>query len=136
MESLFKQTDFEVRFSLNMNVLDRDQTPRVMPLKDVLRAWLDHRHDILVRAHNNRLGKIADRLEVLAGYLVAFLNLDDVIRIIRDEDHPAAELMKAFDLTPRQAEAILNMRLRSLRRLEEIALRDEHAPLDGGKGRY
>ncbi len=129
MESLFKQTYFEVRFSLNMNVLDRDQTPRVMSLKDVLRAWLDHRHDILVRAHNNRLGKIADRLEVLAGYLIAFLNLDAVIRIIREEDHPAAELVKAFGLTLRQAEAILNMRLRSLRRLEEVALRDEHARL-------
>ncbi|WP_343564805.1 DNA topoisomerase IV subunit A [Kiloniella sp. b19] len=133
MESLFKQTDMEVRFSLNMNVLDRDQTPRVMSLKEVLQAYLDHRHEILVRASKNRLGKIANRLEVLEGYLVAFLNLDEVIRIIREEDHPKAELIKAFTLSEVQADAILNMRLRSLRKLEEMSIRDEHARLTAEK---
>ena len=133
MESLFRQTDLENRFSLNMNVLDADQTPRVMNLRDVLQAYLDHRHDVLVRRTNNRLAHIERRLEILEGYLVAYLNLDEVIRIVREEDDPKAEFMRQFDLTEGQADAILNMRLRSLRRLEEIEIRKEHGALSDEK---
>jgi topoisomerase IV subunit A len=129
MESLFRQTDLENRFSLNMNVLDADQTPRVMNLREVLQAYLDHRHDVLVRRTNNRLSHIERRLEILEGYLVAYLNLDEVIRIVREEDDPKAEFIRQFDLTEGQADAILNMRLRSLRRLEEIEIRKEHGAL-------
>jgi topoisomerase-4 subunit A len=129
MESLFRQTDLEVRVGLNLNVLDADNTPRVMSLREALQAFLDHRHEVLVRRTRHRLAKIAHRLEVLAGYLVAFLNLDEVIRIIREEDDPKAELMAAFALGDVQAEAILNMRLRALRKLEELALRREHEAL-------
>jgi len=129
MEQLFKQTELETRFSLNMNVLDSDHTPRVMNLRDVLQAFLDHRHDVLIRRSKHRLSKIAQRMEVLEGYLVAYLNLDEVIRIIREEDEPKAQLMKRFKLTEGQAEAILNMRLRSLRRLEEMEIRTEHKGL-------
>jgi topoisomerase-4 subunit A len=129
MESLFKQTDLEVRVGLNMNVLDRDTTPRVMDLRQVLQAFLDHRHEVLVRRTRHRLAEIARRLEVLEGYLVAYLNLDEVIRIIREEDEPKAELMRRFELTEVQAEAILNMRLRALRKLEELKIREEHAKL-------
>lgn len=125
MESLFRATDLESRVSLNLNVLDGENVPRVMTLKEALRAFLVHREVVLVRRTNHRLGKIAHRLEVLAGYLIAFLNLDEVIRIIREEDHPKQELMQVFELTDVQAEAILNMRLRSLRKLEEIELRKE-----------
>jgi len=129
MEQLFRQTDLEIRFSLNMNVLDAESVPRVMNLKEVLRAFLDHRHVVLVRRSNHRLGKIEKRLEVLEGYLKAYLNLDEVIRIIREEDEPKVSLMKTFELTENQAEAILNMRLRSLRRLEEMEIKGEHKKL-------
>ncbi|MGB0694131.1 MAG: DNA topoisomerase IV subunit A [Rhodospirillaceae bacterium] len=133
MEQLFRQTDLEIRFNLNMNVLDADGTPRVMDLGAVLRAFLDHRMEVLERRSRHRLGKIIHRLEVLDGYIIAYLNLDEVIRIIREEDHPKAELMKTFELSDVQAEAILNMRLRSLRKLEEMELRKEHSALSEEK---
>ena len=129
MESLFRQTDLESRISLNMNVLDADNTPKVMNLREVLRAFLDHRHEVLIRRSKFRLGKIEHRLEVLDGYLIAYLNIDEVIRIIREEDDPKARMIKRWKLSEVQAEAILNMRLRALRKLEEIAIRDEHAAL-------
>jgi topoisomerase-4 subunit A len=129
MESLFKLTDLENRISLNMNVLDASQTPRVMNLKEVLQAFLDHRREVLVRRTSYRIDKIERRLEVLAGYIVAFLNLDEVIRIIREDDEPKAVLMATFNLNDVQAEAILNMRLRSLRKLEEMELRTEDKEL-------
>ncbi len=129
MESLFRQTDLEVRVPLNMNVLDADHTPRVMSLAEVLRAFLDHRHEVLLRRSRHWLERIGKRLEVLDGYLIAYLNLDEVIRIIREEDEPKAVLMKTFDLSDAQAEAILNMRLRALRKLEEEGIRKEHAEL-------
>ncbi len=129
MESLFRQTECEIRFPLNMNVLDRNNVPGVMSLGDVLRAFLDHRHEVLVRRSKFRLGNIERRLEVLAGYLIAYLNIDAVIRIIRREDEPKRVMMKRWDLTDVQAEAILNMRLRALRKLEEIEIRREHDAL-------
>jgi len=129
MEHLFKLTDLEVRVGLNLNVLDAQQTPRVMSLREALQAFLDHRHEVLVRRTNFRLGQIERRLEILEGYLVCYLNLDEVIRIIREEDEPKQSLMAAFDLTELQAEAILNMRLRALRRLEEMEIRREHTAL-------
>ncbi|WP_411819884.1 DNA topoisomerase IV subunit A [Hyphococcus formosus] len=129
MESLFKVTDLESRASLNMNVLGADGAPRVMGLRDVLQAYLDHRKDVLRRRSEFRLDKIAKRLEILDGFLIAYLNIDEVIRIIRYEDDPKAELMKAFKLTETQTEAILNMRLRSLRKLEEIEIKTEHKAL-------
>ncbi len=129
MESLFRQTDLETRAGLNMNVLDADNTPRVMNLREVLQAFLDHRLVVLERRTKHRLEKIARRLEVLEGYLIAYLNLDEVIRIIREEDEPKAVMMARWDLTDAQAEAILNMRLRSLRKLEEITIRQEHDAL-------
>ncbi|MGV8995881.1 MAG: DNA topoisomerase IV subunit A [Parvibaculaceae bacterium] len=129
MESIFRTSDLENRFSLNMNVLSAGQVPQVMSLRDVLRAWLDHRKDVLVRRSNFRLEKIAKRLEVLEGYLIAYLNLDEVIRIIREEDEPKKDLIRTFKLTDNQAEAILNMRLRSLRKLEEMEIRGEHKDL-------
>ncbi|WP_421982425.1 DNA topoisomerase IV subunit A [Roseibium sp.] len=129
MESLFKLTDLENRFSLNMNVLSMGKVPMVMGLKQVLREWLDHRKVVLIRRSEHRLGQINHRLEVLAGYLIAYLNLDEVIRIIREEDDAKAELIRTFELTDVQAEAILNMRLRSLRKLEELEIRKEHEKL-------
>ncbi|MEP3665780.1 MAG: DNA gyrase subunit A, partial [Roseibium sp.] len=129
MESLFKLTDLENRFSLNMNVLSMGKVPMVMGLKQVLREWLDHRKDVLIRRSEYRLSQINHRLEVLAGYLVAYLNLDEVIRIIREEDDAKASLIRTFELTDVQAEAILNMRLRSLRKLEEMEIRKEHEKL-------
>jgi len=129
MEQLFRQTDLETRFSLNMNVLDGGLVPRVMSLHEVLHAFLAHRMEVLERRSRHRLAKIDHRLEVLAGYIIAFLNLDEVIRIIREEDEPKAALMRTFSLTDVQAEAILNMRLRSLRKLEEMELRREHDAL-------
>ncbi|MEM7239536.1 MAG: DNA topoisomerase IV subunit A, partial [Pseudomonadota bacterium] len=129
METLFRHSDLELRFPLNMNVLIDGRTPRVCGLREVLRAFLDHRREVLIRRSNHRVGKIGHRLEVLEGYIVAFLNLDRVIEIIRNEDEPKRALMaESWDgafLTEVQAEAILNMRLRSLRRLEEIELRRE-----------
>ncbi|MCA3282829.1 MAG: DNA topoisomerase IV subunit A [Roseomonas sp.] len=129
METLFRATALESRSPLNMNVLDANRTPRVMGLKEVLRAWLDHRHEVLQRRTNHRLGAIARRLEILDGYLIAYLNLDEVIRIIREEDEPKPRLMERFGLTDTQTEAILNMRLRALRRLEEMEIRKEHKKL-------
>lgn len=129
MESLFKISELESRVSLNMNVLDATRTPRVMDLREVLQSWLDHRREVLIRRSNQRLAKIADRLEVLDGYMIAFLNLDEVIRIIRYEDKPKQELIAAFGLTERQAEAILNMRLRALNKLQEIEIKGEHDKL-------
>ncbi|MCR9254884.1 MAG: DNA topoisomerase IV subunit A [Alphaproteobacteria bacterium] len=129
MESLYRVTDLENKFALNMNVLGADQVPRVMGLQQVLRAFLDHRLEVLERRTRHRLGKIAARLEVLSGYLVAYLNLDEVIRIIREEDEPKRDLIAAFDLTEVQADAVLNMRLRNLRKLEEMEIRKEYDAL-------
>ncbi len=129
MESLFKLTELEARVPLNMNVLVRGQIPKVLSLADALREWLAHRRDVLLRRSRHRLGEIERRLEILAGYLIAYLNLDEVIRIIREEDEPKAVLISTFSLTDTQAEAILNMRLRSLRRLEEMEIRKEHDAL-------
>jgi topoisomerase-4 subunit A len=129
MESLFKLTDLETRVPLNMNVLSRGVVPKVMGLGEVLGEWLAHRQVVLVRRAKHRLAQIKHRLEVLEGYLVAYLNLDEVIRIIRNEDEPKPVLMKAFKLSDVQAEAILNMRLRSLRKLEEIEIKSEHTKL-------
>ncbi len=129
MESLFRLTELEVRFGLNMNVLSAGQIPNVLSLRDVLRQWLEHRVDVLVRRSEFRLKKIEHRLEVLDGYLVAYLNLDEVIRIVRFEDDPKAKLIKKFSLTEVQAEAILNLRLKSLSRLEEIEIKAEHDKL-------
>ncbi len=129
MDSLFRLTDLETRFSLNLNVLDAAHTPRVMSLREVLVEWLKHQIDVLVRRATNRLDKIAARLELLEGYIIAYLNLDRVIAIIRTEDEPKEVMIAEFALNDRQAEAILNMRLRSLRKLEEMELRREHAVL-------
>jgi topoisomerase-4 subunit A len=129
MEQLFRQTELESRIGLNLNVLDKGVTPRVMSLREALEAFLDHRRDVLGRRTRHRLAKIADRLEVLDGYLAVYLNLDKVIKIIRKEDEPKPKLIAAFKLTDRQAEAILNMRLRALRRLEEMQIREEHDAL-------
>ncbi len=133
MEQLFRQTELESRFGLNMNVLDASNTPRVMNLREALQAFLDHRHEVLVRRSKFRLEKIEHRLEVLEGFLIAYLNLDKIIKIIRTEDEPKPKLMKAFKLTDVQAEAILNMRLRQLRKLEEVEIRREHKTLSDEK---
>jgi topoisomerase-4 subunit A len=125
MESLFKLTELETRFPLNMNVLSRGKVPNVLSLRGVLKEWLEHRKDVLVRRSKHRLGEIDRRLEVLAGYLIAYLNIDEVIRIIREEDEPKQVMMARWGLTDAQAEAILNMRLRALRKLEEIEIRKE-----------
>ena len=124
-ESLYKLTDLETRFGLNLNVLDASRTPMVMGLKELLNNWVASQIDILQRRSRHRLEQIARRLELVEGYITAFLNLDRVIEIIRYEDDPKAVMMKEFSLTDRQAEAILNMRLRSLRKLEEMQLRGE-----------
>jgi topoisomerase-4 subunit A len=129
METLFRATGLETRFPLNMNVLDATRTPLVMSLSQVLRAWLDHRHEVLVRRTRHRLAAIERRIEVLDGYLLVYLNVDEVIAIIRNEDEPKPRLMARFKLSDTQAEAILNMRLRSLRRLEEMEIRKEHKSL-------
>jgi len=133
MESLFKLTDLESRFSMNLNVLDANRTPRVMNLREVIQAFLDHRRVVLIRRSNFRLGKIDDRLEILNGLLIAHLNIDEVIRIVRFEGHPKAKLVDAFNLTERQAEAILNMRLRALNKLKEVELKSEHDELSKEK---
>ena len=129
MESLFKLTELETRLPLNMNVLSRGLVPNVLGLRQVLREWLDHRQVVLVRRSKHRLAKIDHRLEVLDGYLIVYLNLDKVIKIVREKDEPKPALMKAFKLTDVQAEAILNMRLRALRKLEEMEIRREHDSL-------
>jgi len=129
MEALYRHTDLEMRFGLNMNVLDADRTPRVMNLREVLQAFLDHRHDVLKRRTMHRLGKIEQRLEILDGFLIAYLNIDEVIRIVREEDEPKQELMSRFKLSDTQAEAILNLRLRRLHKLQEIEIKTEHKEL-------
>ena len=134
MDGLFRLSDLETRVPLNLNVLDKDRTPRVMSLREALAAWVDHQFVVLRRRTEHRLGKIADRLELLGGYIIAFLNLDRVIEIIRTEDEPKPVMIAEFALTDRQAEAILNMRLRSLRKLEEMELRRERDALEKEKG--
>ena len=129
MEALFRATDLETRFNMNMNVLENGITPRVMPLKEVLQAWLDHQQEVLVRRSRHRLDKVLHRIEVLDGFLTVYLNVDKVIKIIRTKDKPKEELIKAFGLTEIQAEAILNMRLRALNKLQEIELQAEHDAL-------
>lgn len=129
MEQLFRLTDLEVKFGLNMNVLSGGQIPNVLSLREVLQQWLEHRIEVLVRRSNHRLGKIEHRLEVLDGYLIAYPNIDEVIRIVRFEDEPKAKLMEVFSLSEVQAEAILNLRLRSLSRLEEMEIKTEHKKL-------
>ena len=129
LESLYRLTDLEIRFPLNLNVLDATRTPGVMSLKEVLLAWLSFQIDVLVRRSQVRIGKIDERLELLDGFLIAYLNLDRVIAIIRNEDEPKPKLMEEFSLSDRQAEAILNMRLRSLRKLEEMEIGRERDAL-------
>lgn len=129
MESLFKLSDLETKFPLNMNVLDKNRVPSVMNLKQVLQAFLDHRHEVLVRRSTYRLNKIESRVEILDGYLIAYLNLDKVIHIIRTEDEPKQVLIKEFRLADVQADAILNMRLRNLRKLEEMEIKGERDDL-------
>ncbi len=129
MESMFRATELEVRFGLNMNVLSAGQIPNVLGLKDVLKQWLEHRVEVLVRRSEYRLKKIEHRLEVLDGYLVAYLNIDEVIRIVRFEDDPKAKLIAKFKLTEVQADAILNLRLKSLSKLEEVEIKAEHDKL-------
>ena len=133
MEHLFKQTDLEIRFSMNMNVLDSDGVPRVMSIQEVLREFLNHRLVVLKRRSNFRLDKINTRMEILSGYLIAYLNLDEIIRIIRGEDDPKTQLIATFKLTDNQAEAILNMKLRNLRKLEEEEIRGEYDSLAAEK---
>jgi topoisomerase-4 subunit A len=133
MESLFKLTELESRIPLNMNVLSQGKVPKVMALNEVLTEWLDHRKDVLVRRSKFRLAAIDRRLEILGGLLIAYLNLDEVIRIIREEDEPKPVLIAKWDLTDNQAEAILNMRLRNLRKLEEFEIRKEHEALSAEK---
>ena len=134
-ESLFRLTDLEVRVPLNLNVLDENRTPGVMSLKEVLAAWLKHQFEVLIRRSKFRLAKIADRIELLDGYLITYLNLDRVIQIIREEDEPKLVMIAELGLTDRQAEAILDMRLRRLRKLEEYEIRKERETLDAeGKG--
>ena len=125
METLFRMSDLEIRFNLNLNTLIDGRTPKVCSMKEVLKAFIDHKRDVLLRRSKHRMDKIDHRLEVLEGYIVAFLNLDRVIEIIRNEDEPKNIMMNEFSLSDVQVEAILNMRLRSLRKLEEIELRLE-----------
>ena len=125
MESLFRLSELEARISMNMNVLTGGLVPRVLGLAEALRAWLDHRREVLQRRSRFRLGQIDKRLEILRGLLIVYLDLDRVIKIIREEDEPKIELMKVFDLTEVQANAILDTRLRALRKLEEMQLKTE-----------
>ncbi|MGO6972016.1 DNA topoisomerase IV subunit A [Rhizobium leguminosarum] len=134
MESMFKLTELESRFPLNMNVLSMGRIPRVMALNEVLKEWLDHRREVLQRRSRFRLAAIDRRLEILSGLLVAYLNIDEVIRIIREEDEPKPVMMARWDLTDNQVEAILNMRLRALRKLEEFEIRKEFDALTKEKG--
>jgi topoisomerase IV subunit A len=131
MESLFRLTELESRIPLNLNVLMKGKVPKVVGLAECLREWLDHLRDVLIRRTNHRKGEIEHRLEVLGGYLIAYLNIDKVIRIIRTEDEPKPVLMKTFKLTDVQADSILNMRLRNLRKLEEMEIRNEDKTLRG-----
>ena len=129
MEALFRACDLETRFNMNLNVLENGLVPRVMSLKEALQNWLNHQQEVLVRRSSFRLEKVLHRLEVLEGYLVVFLNIDEVIRIIRFEDNPKECLMETFKLTEVQTEAILNLRLRRLHKLEEMEIRTEHDEL-------
>jgi len=129
MEALYRNSDLENRFSLNMNILDHGITPRVMNIKEVLQAWMEHQKEVLVRRSQYRLEKVLHRIEVLEGYLIVYLNIDEVIRIIRFEDDPKAELAKTFKLSEVQVEAILNLRLRRLHKLEEMEIKGEHEKL-------
>ena len=129
MENLFRLSDLEIRVPLNLNVLDHDGRPVVMDLRMALNAWLGHRRVVLQRRSKYRLARIKVRLEVLEGYLTVFLNIDEVISIIREVDHPRDKLIQQFGLNENQANAILDMRLRALRRLEEMALRSEREKL-------
>src|SRR6266487_2713433 len=131
MESLFRLTELESKISLNLNVLIKGKIPKVVGLAECLREWLDHLRDVLIRRSNYRKEQIEHRLEILGGYLIAYLNIDKVIKIIRTEDEPKPALIKAFKLTEAQADAILNMRLRSLRKLEEFEIRTEDKNLRG-----
>lgn len=131
MEHMFQKTDLQSTFHLNMNVLDADSTPKVMSLKQVMQAFLNHRHTVLKRSSAFRLDKIKHRMELLQGFLIAYLNLDRVIEIIRGDDEPKPILMTEFKLSDVQAEAILNMKLRSLRKLEEMQIKTEFNTLDG-----
>ena len=132
MASLFRQCELETRFPVNMNVLDHG-VPKVMGLRDLLNCYIDHRREVIVRRNKHRLGKIENRLEILDGFLKAYLNIDEVIRIIRYEDDPKAVMMKRFRLSEIQVDAILNMRLRALRKLEEIEIKREHKELSDEK---
>jgi topoisomerase-4 subunit A len=133
MESLFKLSELETRFPLNMNVLSRGRVPGVLSLAEILRQWLEHRREVLIRRSKHRLAEIERRLEILSGYLIAYLNIDEVIRIIREEDEPKPVMMARWSLTDLQAESILNMRLRALRKLEEFEIRKEHDGLSEEK---
>jgi len=134
MESMFKLTELENRIPLNMNLLSMGRVPRVMALNEVLLEWLAHRKDVLVRRSRYRLAAIDRRLEILDGLLIAYLNLDEVIRIIREEDEPKPVMVARWSLTDLQVESILNMRLRNLRKLEEFEIRTEHDNLTKEKG--
>jgi topoisomerase-4 subunit A len=134
MESLFRLSELETRFPLNLNVLVDGVIPRVVSLPEALTQWIDHRRVVLVRRSKFRLGEIERRLEVLAGMIIVFLNLDEVIRIIREEEEPKDVLRMIFDLSEMQVNYILDTRLRALRRLEEMELRKEHAELTEEKG--
>src|SRR6201999_4273976 len=129
MESLFRLSELESRIPLNLNVLIKGRIPKVVGLAECLREWLDHLREVLIRRSNYRRTQIEHRLEILGGFLIAYLNIDEVIRIIRTEDEPKPVLIKAFKLTDLQADSILNMRLRNLRRLEEIEIRTEEKEL-------
>ncbi|HUC12031.1 MAG TPA: DNA topoisomerase IV subunit A [Stellaceae bacterium] len=135
MEQLFRATELEIRVPLNLNVLDPSGVPRVMSLKEALQAFLDHRREVLQRKSRHRLAAVARRIEILRGQIIVYLNLDEVIRIIREDDDPKAEMMRRWELSDVQAEAILNMRLRALRRLEEIAIRKELDALSAEQAR-
>ncbi|MDP3371484.1 MAG: DNA topoisomerase IV subunit A [Candidatus Paracaedibacteraceae bacterium] len=134
MESLFRTTDLEVRIPLNLNVLDANTVPRVMNIKEVLQEFLNHRRVVLERRTQHRLTQIANRLEILKGLLIVYLNLDEIIQIIREEDDPKAVMMARFELNETQAEAILNMRLRALRKIQEIEIRKEFDELAAEQG--
>jgi len=129
MESLFKLSDLEVRFPINMNVLDATNTPRVMGLKACLQAFLDHRREVLVRRAQWRIERVEKRLHLLEGLRIVFLNLDEVIRIVREEEQPKAVLIARFGLSEMQADYILDTRLRQLARIEEMAIENEYKEL-------
>ena len=135
MEQLFRQTELEIRVPLNLNVLDPAGVPRVMSLKEALQAFLDHRREVLLRRSRHRLAAVARRIEILRGQIIVYLNLDEVIRIIREDDDPKAQMMERWEFSEVQAEAILNLRLRALRRLEEIAIRKEMDALSAEEAR-